>query len=206
MIEPKQTRGRVYWVTGLSQAGKTTVGTLLCRELWRRKNSAVLLDGDDLRGVFGDDLGYDAEARLQSAMRYARLCRMLSDQGIDVVCATISMAHDCRRWNRQHIARYFEIYLRVPMDELVARDCKGLYRRAQAGEIQNVVGVDILVEEPEAPDLVIDNYGATTPENVLAMILAATGSAVAPFLGPTLAAAPAGRSDTLLDERGPGDE
>ena len=92
-------------------------------------------------------------------MRNARICRVLSVQGVDVVCATISLLHDVHRWNRVNIPSYHEIYLRVPLEELTRRDPKGLYASARRGELKNVVGLDIPVEEPTIPDLIIDNYG-----------------------------------------------
>jgi adenylylsulfate kinase-like enzyme/phosphohistidine swiveling domain-containing protein len=158
--ETESAKGRVYWITGLSGAGKTTVG----RELWRRLRtagrSAILLDGDTVREVIAEDLGHSASNRRRSAMRNARLCRLLCGQGVDVVCPTISMFHEVQRWNRENIPGYCEVYLRVPMDELRRRDAKGIYAAAHRGELSDVVGLDVPAELPEAPDLVLDNFGA----------------------------------------------
>lgn len=173
-MELEPTPGRVIWLIGLSGAGKTTVGSLLYRELRRRKDNVVFLDGDALRRAIGDGLGHDAESRLRSSMRNARLCRLLATQEIDVICATISMQSEGRRWNREHIPRYLEVYLRVPMDVLAERDPKGLYRRARENATEQVVGVNVVAEEPDASDLVIDNYGPMGPEDALAKILAAS--------------------------------
>jgi adenylylsulfate kinase len=159
--------GTVYWITGLAGAGKTTVAHLLHLYIRARRPNVVLLDGDILREVYGDDLGHDQNDRRQVAWRNARLCLILSSQGIDVVCATISMFKEIRAWNREHIPSYREVYLRVPMSVLVERDQKGLYSRALAGETENVLGVDIHPEEPEAPDLVIDNDGSITPTQIV---------------------------------------
>jgi cytidine diphosphoramidate kinase len=159
--------GCVYWFTGLSGAGKTTIGRLFYERLRQHHRHVVFLDGDVLREVFGNDLGHSLDQRMQSAMRNSRLCKMLSDQGIDVVCATISMFHECRRWNRQHIPAYREIYIRVPKAVLIERDQKQLYSRAMRGEIQNVMGVDLDIEEPECPDLVIDNDGSIAAATLL---------------------------------------
>jgi len=156
--------GRVFWITGLSGAGKSTVADLLWRRLRSEGLATALLDGDRLRTAIADDLGHPIEDRRRSAMRNARLCRLLAEQGINVVCATISMFHAVQRWNRKHIPRYCEIYLRVPMAEIERRDPKGIYVRAREGKEANVVGVDIAAEEPEAPDLVLENHGALDAE------------------------------------------
>jgi len=159
--------GTVLWVTGLAGAGKSTIGRLLFERLRERCANSVLLDGDRLREVFGNDLGHGREARVASAMRNARLCKLLSDQGLHVVCSTISMFHACQAWNRERIPGYREIYVRAPMAVLRLRDPHGIYSRAERGEIRDVVGVDIPAEEPERPDLVLDNDG-TRPAAELA--------------------------------------
>jgi glutamine kinase len=157
---PVAALGRVYWITGLSGAGKTTVGQELWRRLRAAGRSAVFLDGDALREVIAEDLGHSTDNRRKSAMRNARLCRMLSSQGQDVVCPTISMFHEVQRWNRQNIPGYREIYLQVPLEELQRRDAKGIYAAAHRGDLRDVVGLDVPAELPEAPDLTLDNFGA----------------------------------------------
>ena len=96
----RQNMGCVYWLTGLSGAGKTTIGRILYKRLCEKRDGVVFLDGDDLRAVFGNDLGYTAQDRKKSAMRNARLCGLLAGQGLVVVCCTISMFHDVRAYNR----------------------------------------------------------------------------------------------------------
>lgn len=101
----------VYWITGLSGAGKTSVGKLLYKKMKQKYQGIVFLDGDVLREVFGNDLGYTREERIKCAMRYARLCRMLQRQGLNVICCTISMFDEIRNWNRENIENYREIYV-----------------------------------------------------------------------------------------------
>jgi len=165
--------GHVFWITGLSGAGKTTVGQELSNRLRAAGRPVIFLDGDELRAVIAEDLGHSADHRRQSAMRNARLCRLLAEQGADVVCATISLFHEVQRWNRENIPGYREIYLRVPMPELRSRDSKGLYACSPRGKARNVVGIDVPAEVPEAPDLILDNYGALDVATAVDRILAA---------------------------------
>ena len=145
-------KGTVYFFTGLSGAGKTTVGSLFYQRLKNTKPNAVYLDGDEIRVAFGEDVGYTNDERLRW------VCRLLSDQGIDVVCCSIAMFDTVRRWNREHIPNYKEIYIRVKKETLIQRNQKGLYTGGR-----NVVGVDLPFDEPQSPDLVLQNDGERTP-------------------------------------------
>ncbi len=172
--------GRVFWITGLSGAGKSTLGLELWRRLRAAGRSAVLLDGDALREAIAEELGHSSAHRRRSAMRNARLCRLLASQGQDVVCPTISLFHEVQHWNRAHIPGYCEIYLRVPLTELQRRDRKGIYSAAQRGELANIVGLDVPAELPEAPDLIIDNHRL----DVAAAADRIWSTCVAPLLSP----------------------
>ncbi|MBJ7414752.1 MAG: adenylyl-sulfate kinase [Niveispirillum sp.] len=152
--------GRTIWITGLSGAGKSTIARALVSRLREADPTVVSLDGDELREVLGqaavngDDHG--RAQRIELAMRYSRLCLLLSRQGFTVVIATISMFHEVQAWNRANLPGYVEIYLKVPLDELRRRDPKGLYRRHAAGEVRNVAGLDFAVDEPIAPDILVE--------------------------------------------------
>lgn len=162
----RPTTGAVYWITGLSGSGKTTLGRRLARRLKRENPGTVFLDGEVLRNAMGRDLGYKLADRRLAGMRVARLCRVLSDQGLDVVCSTISLFHDVHRFCRRNIPGYIEIYLDVAIDELVRRDPRGLYPRALAGEMNDVVGVDLPMEEPETPDIHLSPRGETAAKTM----------------------------------------
>ncbi|WP_244442704.1 adenylyl-sulfate kinase [Azospirillum lipoferum] len=159
-------KGRLFWLTGLSGAGKTTVALRVCARLRAAGLPAVLLDGDRLRAAIAPDAGHSPDQRRQLALSYARLCRELTEQGLVVVIATISMFHAVRQWNRENIEGYREIYLRVPLEHRAGRDPKGLYRNAAV----DMVGMDTSIEEPDHPDLVIDNYGTMTPDGAADLI------------------------------------
>lgn len=154
----------VYWITGLSGAGKTTIGKLFYEKLKEQHPNTVFFDGDTLRKVFGDDLGYTKAERRKCAMRYSRLCAMLQEQGMNVVCCTISMFNSVREWNRKNIHNYKEIYVKVSMDILQKRDQKGLYSGTTEEKQKEVVGIHMDIEEPECPDLILENDGGKTPE------------------------------------------
>lgn len=161
----------VYWITGLSGAGKTTIGKLFYEKIREKYPNTVFFDGDTLRKVFGDDLGYTKEDRRKCAMRYSRLCAMLEEQGMNVVCCTISMFDSVRDWNRENIKNYKEIYVKVSMDTLCARDQKGLYSGTTEERQKEVVGVHFDFEEPKHPDLILQNDGERTPEEQVEEIL-----------------------------------
>ena len=153
-------QGAVYWITGLSGAGKTTLAVRLVELLRARGLQVVFLDGDELREVFGaaaaNQQNHGREGRLALAMQYAHLCRVIAAQGLTVVISTISLFREVHAWNRAQLPGYFEIYLKVPEEELRRRDPKGIYRRYDAGEISNVAGLDLVVDEPESPDWVAE--------------------------------------------------
>lgn len=149
---------RVCWITGLSGAGKTTLAIELVDRLRSTGHSVVLLDGDELREVFGaataNTDNHSRAGRLALGFQYAYLCRVIARQGVTVVIATISMFKEVHAWNRAHLPGYFEVYLKVPIAELRRRDPKGIYRRYDAGEMANVAGLDLPVDEPVTADWV----------------------------------------------------
>ena len=155
-------KGTVYFFTGLSGAGKTTIGGLFHDRLKAAKPNVVLLDGDALRPVFCEDTGYTYDDRLKRARRIFRVCKMLADQGIDVVCCSISMYSEIRAWNRENISRYKEIYIKVSRETLLRRNQKKLYTSGQ-----NVVGVSLPFDEPERPDVLVRNDGDESPQAIV---------------------------------------
>lgn len=117
-----------------------------------------LLDGDDLRGVleaFDGTKNYERDSRLKFAFTYSRLCQSLNKQHINVVVSTISLFHEIHEWNREHIPGYFEVYIKTPLNELKKRDSKLIYSRFFSGDLLDVAGLDLDIDEPKNPDIVI---------------------------------------------------
>ena len=161
----------VISLIGLSSSGKSAVGEELVQRFKAQYPNTVLLDGDALRATIAPDLGHTYEDRRESEARRSKLCKLLADQGIHVVLAGLSNYPEWRQWCRDHIFEYFEVYLQVPMDVLIQRDRKGIYKQAQQGNLTNVVGIDIPFETPDNPDLTVDNTGEISINQVVRRIL-----------------------------------
>lgn len=160
----------VIWLTGLPGAGKTTIGQVLLDELRALNKQSILLDGDKLREALGQN-NYDIDSRKSIAFTYGRLAQMFSNQGVIVICATVSMFDEVRAWNAQNISSYLEIYVKVSPEILHQRNQKNLYSDAEKGNAVNIVGFDIAVQEPKTPDLVLMNDGKVSPESLADKIL-----------------------------------
>jgi cytidine diphosphoramidate kinase len=140
----------VIWIIGLAGAGKTTVGREVAAQLKARGRQAVLLDGDQMRDVTGNDLGHSPADRAENGRRIARLCGVLAEQGLDVVACVLSNDPAQQARNRETLPGYLEVLLDTPREVLEARDKKGLYSGATAGTVRDVVGVDIPFARPAA--------------------------------------------------------
>lgn len=164
----------VIWITGLSGAGKTTVASELACRLRPLVPAVVRLDGDELRETLGmvqqSERNHGREARLELGMRYARLCRLVAQPGVCTVVSTISMFHEVHAWNRAHLPNYLEVYLQASLGLLRTRDPKGIYKRYEAGQIRHVAGLDLRVDEPQSPDVLINQTARTTVEMSVASI------------------------------------
>ena len=171
MSENSEAYGAVYWLTGLSGAGKTTLCIKLVAHFRTQGRAVVMLDGDDLREAMGATNAHTRQERMQLAMRYSHLCRLIASQGVDVAIATISLFREVHEWNRINIPGYVEIYLQVPMEELKRRDPKRIYARAARGELKDVVGLDVEVDEPQAPEVSIKWAPGLTVEAALAQVI-----------------------------------
>ena len=155
----------LIWITGLAGAGKSTTAAALCEKLRKSYSNVVHIDGDTVREVCGGDLGYDPSARLQNAFRICRLCKVLHDQGLLVVCSTMSMYPEIWEWNRKQFHPYIQVFLDVSRSTLRLRDQKLLYTKVSQGIESNVVSEDLQFQRPEKSTLELSNDSPGDIEN-----------------------------------------
>jgi bifunctional enzyme CysN/CysC len=162
----------VVWLTGLSGAGKSTIANLLEVELHGRGHHTYILDGDNVRHGLNRDLGFTDADRVENIRRVAEVARLMIDAGLIVIVSFISPFASERRMARSLFAdnEFFELFVDTPLEVAEARDPKGLYRKARAGELRNFTGIDSPYEPPEAPELRLDTTRQSPADAVAAAI------------------------------------
>jgi len=148
-------RPAVLWFTGLPGAGKSTIANLVEAKLHARGTHTALLDGDNVRHGLNRDLGFTEADRVENIRRIGEVAKLMTESGLIVLCSFISPFRAERRIVRELLDsdEFLEVFVDTPLAECQARDPKGLYRRALAGEIKNFTGVDQPYEVPENPEL-----------------------------------------------------
>ncbi|MFP4375032.1 MAG: sulfate adenylyltransferase subunit CysN [Spirochaetaceae bacterium] len=167
-------KAAVVWFTGLSGSGKSTISRALEKKLFDEGMQVTRLDGDNVRHGLSSDLGFSIEDRRENIRRVAEAARLLFESGQIVICSFISPFAEDRDFARRILpeGRFVEVYTTADMDTLKARDPKGLYEKAERGEIAHFTGVTSPYEAPEAPEVVVDS-AAISPEEGLGRVLAA---------------------------------
>jgi sulfate adenylyltransferase/3'-phosphoadenosine 5'-phosphosulfate synthase len=158
-------KGVTLWFTGLSGSGKTTVARRVHETLQARHILSERLDGDVVRQSLCRDLGFSKEDRDKNIERVTFVSNILTRNGVVVLSCFISPYKRMRDNARAEIGDFLEIYVRTPMDVLVERDVKGMYKKAMAGEIQGFTGVNDPYEEPTNPELILDTDRETVEES-----------------------------------------
>jgi adenylylsulfate kinase len=162
--------GFTLWFTGLSGAGKSTLANLVAEQLRERGHRVEVLDGDEVRTNLSKGLGFSKEDRDTNIRRIGYVCKLLARNGVIAISAAISPYREVRDEIRSQHDHFFEVYVKCPLDILVERDVKGLYRKALKGEIGNFTGVSDPYEEPFNPELVLESH-RETPEQSLVRLL-----------------------------------
>jgi adenylylsulfate kinase len=158
--------GVVVWLTGLSGAGKSTITEALAPRLRAAGKRVEVLDGDVVRTHLSKGLGFSREDRDLNVARIAFVAHLLSRNGVYVIVAAVSPYRAAREAARALIGDFVEVHVAPPLEECVARDTKGLYVRALAGEIPQFTGVSDPYEPPASPELALDTSQMTVDEAV----------------------------------------
>jgi bifunctional enzyme CysN/CysC len=159
--------GGVLWFTGLPGAGKTTLALALEQRLFEAGAQVYVLDGDSVRRRLSSDLGFAPADRSENIRRIGEVAALFADSGMIAIAAAISPYRSDRAAARRAAGDAFhEIYIKAPLEVCEARDPKGHYRRARAGQLTDFTGVSAPYEAPEAPDLVIETDKLTVEESL----------------------------------------
>ncbi|MCW6510500.1 sulfate adenylyltransferase subunit CysN [Lichenifustis flavocetrariae] len=163
----------ILWFTGLSGSGKSTVANIVESRLHAVGVHTTLLDGDNVRHGLNKDLGFTDADRVENIRRVGEVAKLMTDAGLVVLCSFISPFEAERRMVRGLVGdgEFLEIFVDTPIEDCIARDPKGLYKRALAGEIQNFTGVSHPYERPNSPDLRLATRGHT-PEQLADQVVA----------------------------------
>ena len=159
-------KGLTLWFTGLSGAGKSTLSTIVAGELRQNCYNVEILDGDVVRTHLSKGLGFSKEDRDTNIRRIGWVCHVLSRNGVVAIAAAISPYREIRdEVRRMHSGNFFEVFVECPIAVLAARDVKGLYKKALAGEIQNFTGISDPYEAPLSPEITVHSDRETPAES-----------------------------------------
>lgn len=163
-------QGFVLWLTGLSGAGKTTIAHAVEAELKRLNHRVEVLDGDVVRAHLCQELGFSKVDRDKNIRRIGFVANLLSRNGVCTIVAAISPYQAIREELRQTVTNFVEVYVNAPLEVCEARDVKGLYARARAGEIQSFTGIDSPYEPPTNPEIICYTAEETLDDSVTKII------------------------------------
>jgi adenylylsulfate kinase len=161
-------KSKLIWFTGLSGSGKSTLAVQLEAALHQQGFKTYLLDGDNVRAGLNKDLNFGAEAREENIRRIGEVSKLMVDAGLVVIASFISPFHQDRQKVKDLVGaeNYIEIFVDCPVEVCEARDVKGLYKKARAGEIKEFTGISSPYEAPQNPDLIIKSAEQPIQESI----------------------------------------
>lgn len=159
-------QGFTIWFTGLPCCGKTTIADQVAIVLKNKKYTVEQLDGDIIRQGMTCDLGFSKKDRDENIKRVTSIAKTLTQNNVIVLASFVSPYREQRRNARKEIQKFFEVYVRCPVEICIQRDVKGMYKKAIEGKITHFTGVDDPYEEPEHPELILDTDKESVEESV----------------------------------------
>jgi len=164
----------IVWFTGLSGAGKSTIASIVEQRLHARGHHTMLLDGDNVRHGLNRDLGFTEADRVENIRRVGEVAKLMVESGLVVLCSFISPYRAERDMVRSLVGpeEFVEVFVDTPIADCIERDPKGLYAKAQAGQLKNFTGVDAPYEPPENPEIHLNTIGQS-PEQLSEIVMAA---------------------------------
>ena len=161
-------KGKVFWFTGLSGSGKSTIASAFERELFKRGYFVKVLDGDNIRSGLNQNLGFSIEDRTENIRRIAEVTKLFVDSGVIVLCSFVSPTHKIRSLAKEIIGQgdFYEIFVDTPLSICEERDVKGLYKKARLGEIKGFTGIDSPFEAPISPSVCLNTVDISVEQSV----------------------------------------
>ncbi|WEG13514.1 adenylyl-sulfate kinase [Pullulanibacillus sp. KACC 23026] len=165
-------KSAVLWFTGLSGSGKSTISVELEKELHAQGIHTYRLDGDNVRHGLNKNLGFSPEDRTENIRRVGEVAKLMVDAGLITLTAFISPYLEDRKQVRDIMeeGEFIEVYVKASVETCEARDPKGLYKKARAGEIKEFTGIDAPYEEPVNPEIVLETGSLSVEESVAVII------------------------------------
>jgi adenylylsulfate kinase-like enzyme len=152
MIKKSKKKGILFWITGLSGAGKTSLANNIKKEIINQYGPTLIVNGDDLRKIF-KLTKYDQNSRLEYGKQYAKFAKFITDQNINLIFTIVGMFNELRRWNKQNIKNYVEIFIKANVSKIKKKRKKKLYFQNS----KNIVGITIKPQFPKNPNIIINN-------------------------------------------------
>ena len=146
-------KGILFWITGLSGSGKTSVGKKVYKKISKKYGKTILLNGDDLRKIFNLKK-FSYNERYKIALSYSKFCENIINQKINIIFTTVSMFNKVREYNKKKIENYVEIYIATNIKDIIKNNKKKIYKIRNK---KNIVGLDIKFEKPKSPTIKINN-------------------------------------------------
>ena len=151
-IIKNKNKGILFWITGLSGSGKTTIAKKIRPFIAKTYGPTIIINGDDMRNIF-KLRKFDKASRLENGKKYIQLCKLITNQKINVVFPVIGLFYELHNWNRKNINNYCEIYIKTSIKNIIKQKKKKIYNKHKI----NIVGLDIKPEFPKKADIIVKN-------------------------------------------------